>query len=110
MDKKSKTETFIGFALRAGKYRIGLNSVQSLKRANVIVVCKTASDNTKKLSLKIAAALHCKMYVTKNQTLSELTHIEGVKIIAITDKNLAAALINNSEGELTIFNLENIYG
>lgn len=110
MEAKSKAQTYIGFAVRANKYRTGLNSVESLKKAELIIVCKTASENSKSQARKIAEKLCCNIFVTEKHTLSELVFKENVKIMAITDKNLSDAIKKNSEGELTIFNRENIYG
>jgi hypothetical protein len=109
MQAKSKVETFIGFAVRANKYRTGMNSVETLKRANLVLVCSTASENTKKQALKASKKLHAKIYITI-KPLAELVHKENAKVMAVTDSALAKAIVENAEGELTIFNQENIYG
>ena len=54
MENKGKAQTFLGFAVRAGKYRTGFNSVASIKKAYLIVVCKTASENSVGEAKKIA--------------------------------------------------------
>jgi hypothetical protein len=99
MQAKSKVETFIGFAVRANKYRTGMNSVETLKRANLVLVCSTASENTKKQAVKIAKKYHAKILVTIENPLSFYTHKDSAKIMAITDKALAEAILNNSENE-----------
>lgn len=109
MQEKSKVETYIGFAVRSNKYRTGMNSVESLKRANLVIVCTTASENTKKQAFKVAKKFGTRLYQTA-RPLAELVYKENTKVMAITDNSLAKAIIENADGELTIINQENIYG
>ncbi len=97
MENKSKAQTFIGFAIRTGRFKIGVNAVYTLKKASLMIVCKSASENTKKESLKLARRLVCPLLETVNYSLSELTFRENAKVMAITDKDLAKAIIDNSE-------------
>ena len=101
MEKRSKAETFIGFAMRKGEYRFGGNACKSLKRANLIIVCKTAAKNSLDMSLSLARKFNCKRFITKEKTLAELTKKENAKIMAITDKELAKAISENPENDLT---------
>lgn len=97
MENKTKAETFIGFAIRAKKFRIGMNASQTLKKINLIIVCHTASDNTKKEADKLAAKHRCKIIETVIKTLSELTFRENAKVMAIADSALSKAILDNSE-------------
>ena len=99
MENKSKAETFIGFAIRAKKFRIGANAAATLKSANLIIVCSSASENTKKEAEKLAGKFHCPMLITKVKLLSELTYRENAKVMAITDKALSKAILDNSEND-----------
>lgn len=110
MENKTKAETYIGFAIRAGKFRTGMNSVQTLKRANLIIICRTASENTLKEGLKTAKKLNAPVLITKTKTLEELTHRENVKIMAVTDIKLAEAIIRESENDFLTSDQEKIYG
>lgn len=101
MENKKKAETFIGFAMRSRRYKAGLNAVATLKRAYLILLCKTASDNTKDEGKKFALKFHCPLLVTAEKTLGELIFKEGVKIMAITDRDIAKAVIDNKETVLT---------
>lgn len=91
--EKSKAETFIGFAIRSGKCKIGSGSVETLRKAELIVVCKTASENTIKQAKKFARRLKTRLFVTVDKTLSLMTYKENSKMIAITDSALAAAIV-----------------
>ncbi len=97
MENKSKAQTFIGFAMRAGKFKIGVNAAYTLKKANLIIVCKSAGENTKKESEKLARRFNAPLLETVVNTLEELTFRENAKVMAITDTALAKAIIDNSE-------------
>ena len=97
MENKGKAQTFLGFAVRAGKYRTGFNSVASIKKAYLIVVCKTASENSVGEAKKIAKKLGCPLIMTVKETLAEIIFKENAKIMAVTDKNLARAAFSESE-------------
>ncbi|MBQ9734770.1 MAG: hypothetical protein IJV95_02805 [Clostridia bacterium] len=97
MENKTKAETFIGFAIRAKKFRVGMNALQTLKKINLIIVCHTASENTKKEADSLALKRHCKIIESVSKTLSELTHRENAKVMAIADTALSKAILDNSE-------------
>ena len=94
---KTKAETFIGFAMRTGKFRIGTNAAATLKRANLVIVCNSASENTKKEAEKLARKFRCSLIEPVTVTLEELTHRENAKVMAIADKKLSEAILNNLE-------------
>ena len=96
MENKSKAETFIGFAIRAGKFRSGTNTLATLKKAYLIIVCETAAENTKKLAEKYAEKYRCKAFCSTERTLSDISHKDGIKIAAITDYSLATAVADNA--------------
>ena len=97
MENNRRTETFIGFAVKAGKFRSGQNTLATLKKAYLILVCETAAENTKATALKYAAKYRCPVYRTDRITLSEIAHKDGIKIAAITDLSLAKAIIDSAE-------------
>ena len=99
MENKGKAQTFIGFAIKARKCKIGANAVQTLKRANLIIVCSSASDNTKKQAEKFADRFHCPLITTVNFTLEQLTHRENAKVMAIADQALASAVLSNIQDD-----------
>ena len=90
MENKTKAETFIGFAIRARKSRIGVNASLTLKKANLVIVCSSASENTKKDADKLAKRFNCPV-------LEEFTHRENAKVMSVCDKKLSEAILNNSE-------------
>ena len=102
MQTKSKVETFIGFAIRSSKYKIGVNAVKTLKRAKLIIVCHTASENTLKEGQKLAKALRCPILITITKPLAEYVFRANAKVMAITDDALAKAIIDNKENQLKV--------
>lgn len=104
MENKTKAQTFIGFAIRAKKYRIGMNAVQTLKRIELLITCSSASENTKKEALKVANKYHCKLIESTAQTLEKITFTPNAKVMAITDKALAKAILENTASEFIVIN------
>ncbi|MDY2880427.1 MAG: hypothetical protein SOT34_05775 [Candidatus Borkfalkiaceae bacterium] len=102
MEKKSKIFTYLGFAIKAGKLKTGLNTIETVKKgAYLVLVCKTASENTAKEGVRAAERFRCPAMQTVKQTLGELTNVPNLKIAAVTDKNLAEAIVKYQEEELT---------
>ncbi len=106
MENKSRAETFIGFAVKTGRCRIGLNAVETLKRAEVVIVCKTTAENSKAKAKKLAEKFSCPFLVTVNKTLEEMVHKENAKVMAIYDKKLTKALLGSLEQEFIAEGLE----
>ena len=102
METKSKAFTFVGFAMRTGKFRIGTNAVQTLKRAYLMIVCSSASENTKAQAEKIAKKFHCPLIEPTEKTLEEITHRENAKVMAIADKELSNAILSNTEKDFIV--------
>ena len=121
---KTKAETLVGFAIKANKCRFGVNSIESLKHAELLIVCPTASDNTKKEALKLSKKLSARLYISvkpldeKGRYIckyyswngEETTYKENCKLIAITDKNFAKPITEFSDGSFTEYNTEAING
>ena len=105
METKTKAQTFIGFAMRAGKFRIGANAVATLKKASLIIVCHTASLNTKKEAEKLAKKFHAPIIETVSVYLENIAHRENAKVMAITDRDLSQAILDNSEKDFIRRNL-----
>ena len=99
MESRSKAETFIGFAMRTGKYKIGMNASQTLKRAYLMIVCNSASENTKKDADKLANKFHCPIIETVSKSLEEITKRENAKVMAIGDKALSKVILDNMEND-----------
>lgn len=107
MENKTKAETFIGFAIRARAFRIGVNACATLKRASLIIVCGTAAENTVKDALKLSRRFKCRIIKSVTKPLSEYAHRENAKVMAVTDVKLAEAILKNGEKDFIELNQEN---
>lgn len=100
---KSKTETFLGFCVKSRKIALGVNAIQLLnKGVYLIVVCYTATENGKKAAVKLKNKFNCPLIVCKSG-LENILHKQGVKTVAIKDKNLADAIINNLDDNFQLY-------
>ena len=99
--EKTKAFTFIGFAIKARKVKMGVNAVKTLKRAELLIVCSTATENTLKESVSLSKRLLAKLLVLNDVKLEEVVFKENCKLIAITDKALANAILSSNDSHLS---------
>lgn len=81
---------------------MGSNSIATVKKAYLILLCASASDNTKKLAQKYCKKFHCDLMLT-HKPLEDLCGKENCKISAITDKNLAKAVLENKDENFSVY-------
>ncbi len=99
--QKSKVLTYIGFAKRSGNLRTGVNAISTLRSVNLLIICATASQNTQKDADKIAARFNCPLIRT-NIPAEEISGKDNCKLMAVTDFNLADAILNNLDDNFTL--------
>lgn len=93
---RDKIYSYIGFAVKAGKVRLGVNAISTLKGSiPLLLLCSTASDNTKKDALKLAKKYGSVVVISKVDKLEDVFSKENCKLAAILDSSLAAAIIDN---------------
>ena len=99
---KSKPQTFIGFAVRKRALVTGTNAVDATRdRIYLMLVCDSASQNTKQEAQKIATKKRCPLYLSK-QLLDELTGKQNCKVAAMCDAQLAAAFVQYADDTFTL--------
>lgn len=92
---KSKTESYIGFCIKAGKLTCGFNAIETLKKdVFLLLLCDTATENGKKSAEKLRRRFGCEMLLSCGKTLEEVTGRSGCKLAAVRDKNLAKAILS----------------
>ena len=90
-----KIISYLGFARKSNNIIIGQSILKTNKKpVYLIMVCNTASANLKDLARNIADRHKCNVIITA-PLLSELTNLDNVKIIGITDANLSQAIISS---------------
>ena len=92
-----KIISYLGFAKKSNNILVGQSQIKHTKKTiHLILVCNTASDNLKNLAKNVANKHNCEWMVTKIN-LSELSLLNDIKIIALTDESLSNAIISNKE-------------
>lgn len=86
----------MGFALRKKCVVKGFNAVSYAKGVKLLLLCSSASENAKKEARSLAVRLHCPLLEVK-PLLAELVHKENCKLAAITDRDLARAISENTD-------------
>ena len=99
--QRSKVLTYIGFAKKSGNLRSGVNAINTLKTANLLIVCATASQNTVKEAVKLSVKFSCPIVESK-VLIEEITGKGNCKLIAITEGNLAKAILDNKDENFTL--------
>ena len=100
----NKIFTYVGFSMRAGKLKTGVNAIKTVKKGiYLIIVCNTASANSVKEAEKLSSRFYCPLYQTVTFTVEELVDKENCKVIAILEQELAKAIIKNAGEDLKEF-------
>lgn len=102
MLENNKIETFIGFAIKARALTCGTDSVGKLKKAYVVLVCSSASENTLKEAVSFSNKFGCPLLRCKNK-LEDFTRKANCKIAAVTDVNLAKAVVDNENEDFSFY-------
>lgn len=96
-EAERKIITYLGFCLRAGKIILGIDRAESAKKAKLILFDSSLSENSKEKALKLQEKFGCTAIVAEGTELSVLLHRPGCKFAAVTDKNLAEAIVREAE-------------
>lgn len=102
MSEKIKAAAYIGFAIKSGKLIRGFDALDRAKKCELILVCQSASENALDKAQTIKKRLGCELIKTCGFTIEELVHKENCKIVGITDKNLAKAVLDNKEENFSL--------
>ncbi len=93
---QDKIYTYIGFAIKAGKVRTGVNAITTLKGdIPLLLLCGSASDNTKKDVLKLAKKHNSVIVTSLSDKLEDIFRKDNCKLAAILDASLAKAILDN---------------
>ena len=91
----NKIEAYLGFALRAGKLTLGLNSIETLKKGVCcLLLDEGAAKNSHKEARKLKVRFACPLIIVKD--LGALIKREGCKVAAVKDSSLADAILKEA--------------
>lgn len=93
---RPRIKAYLGFAIKAGKAVFGADNILQSKKAKVILTDASLKDNSLKKILSHAETLNC-VHISVDG-LKNYTAKEGCKAVAVTDRELAKAIINCAEG------------
>jgi len=93
----SKTEAFIGFAIKSGNVLFGVDSTKRNKgKIYLIIISSDLSENSKKTAAEIAKRHNSPMLICGEGGVERAVHKTNCKFIAIKDKNLSEAIIKSA--------------
>ena len=99
----SKIYTYLGFAIKSGKAKLGVGAIEFTKgRIPLMLLCDTASDNTKKDALALSKRHGAKLLLVKNVTLEALTNKKNCRLAAVLDESLASAILSVNDDNFVI--------
>lgn len=95
MQNTGKIISYIGFAARANKIVFGTDRILVRPRVPVIVLSGNAAENTTKKISSYAEKSKSPVVILENVTLEEILKKNNCKVVAVTDRELANAIIEN---------------
>lgn len=94
---KNKIETLLGFAVKARKIIYGWDNIEKRRGIHLIICDTNLSENTLK---KIIRDSNEKTpVIISHNSLENIIYKQGVKVIAVTDKQMSEAIIKNMTDE-----------
>ncbi|HJD06144.1 MAG TPA: hypothetical protein IAB72_04680 [Candidatus Onthoplasma faecipullorum] len=92
-----KIISYLGFAKKSNNLIVGQSPIKRTdKKLYLILIGKSASENLENLAKNVANKHNCE-HLKLNVDISELINLKDIKIVGITDYNLAKAIIENKE-------------
>ncbi len=99
--QESKIATYLGFCIKSGKASLGLDRAETLKRpANLVLADKSLSEGSMKRAKKLCQKFNCPLLICEGVALGDLLHRPACKLIAVSEKNLAAAILSAAENNV----------
>ncbi len=90
-----KIKSYVGFAIKSGNIIYGADTVTKCKKRNfLILLTNTINRTADKRVRAFAANTLVKLATISDNEMEEYVNKTNCKCIAITDKNLAHAIIN----------------
>lgn len=100
--EKSKVETLVGFAMRAGKVKVGVGSIEKVKSLPLMIMCGTAAKNTIEKVKSLKRRYESTVIISKDITLEEIVHKKNAKVIGITDSMFSKGILENLDSHYTL--------
>lgn len=95
--QRSKAESYLGFAHRAGKLAFGWESVRSLKNCSLLLIDPTAGETSKERAEKLQKRFSCPL--VRCEGVGKLAGRPQSVLIAVCDKSFAKIVREALEGQ-----------
>lgn len=104
--KRSKIDSLLGFAVKAGKILYGIDTLETTKlRYYLILLCHSTAENTRKKVIHIAELRHVPIVVSESN-LQYAVGRKNCKVLAITDRQMSDAMCKYLEEGYHLFSSE----
>ncbi len=92
-----KVVSILGFAMKSGKVLYGCDSIERYhKQKYLMILCDSLAENAREKILRSQVGVPT--VIVRQTTVADITHRPGCKAVAITDKQMAQAMLNNMNG------------
>jgi len=96
----NKIETYVGFCIRSRKIIFGVEMIERQKKGVYLLIADGAiGKNSLKSMINAQSKFACPFLITDEGVLSAAVHRPAVKAVAITDQNLAKAILSVVDSE-----------
>ena len=96
----NKIETYIGFCVRSRKIIFGVEMIERQKKGIYLLIADGGiGKNSLKPMVMAQAKFSCPFLMTDEGVLGATVHRPAVKAVAITDQNLAKAILSVADSE-----------
>lgn len=94
---KNKVLAYIGFCFKANKIILGSSTISVFKgHIYLLILDGKAEKNSKRYAIKFKNKFNCPLLICKDN-FEEVCKKPLCRLVAITDKNLADAILNSGE-------------
>lgn len=90
----NKVKSYIGFAKKSGKLKIGSDNILAYKKFSVIIFSRDISENSKNKLLNHANKFNFSVKEIDSTLFTQILESESIKAIALLDENLANASLD----------------
>ena len=90
-----KAKTYVGFAIKSGAIKYGVDDICKCKKSELIVLSDALKESSTNKVLSFATKNHKDLLKLSLDDFEKLLDNNSVKAIAILDKNLALAIKKN---------------
>lgn len=95
-----KLLSYLGFCVRARHIVFGVDNIEEYrKKVHLLMVDGGTGPNSMKIMKKATETFSCPLLIVEQGNLNEWLHRPAVKAVAITDKNLASAILSVVDDE-----------